>query len=373
MLTGQNGILTQANNSKTEQSHGAVKEAISLAYNEWQIEVNTGSRTKLASIEIVTIKGEEEKAKAGTEETFLQFLERKGYIKEDTTDVLNIEKLTGSKQALGNGEDTDIYKIEEQDGNYILSYYGTDNKEEQLWSVAVSTGSSEGNISYNDELKTLKPGDYVIYDTGVAETGEVVCRVLYDANSEYGLQIITNDCIKENGEYVEVVLEGKEGYNNAIGILNAKAGKYKNDTYSIDARCVGSNPKNKDAESTEFARYDGYTTDVKMEDNNYETDYNVLNSLNMLECEEGYFMASRYINYGNTYVSVSYEVGVACYIRNTYNSFNPTTIIYFTDGDKEEERSPYYNNCLRPVFTLRGDLELVSGDGQSEETAYKFN
>ena len=77
MLTGQNGILTQANKSKTEQSHGAVKEAISLAYNEWQIEVNTGSRTKLASTETVIINGKEEKAKAETEETFLQFLESK--------------------------------------------------------------------------------------------------------------------------------------------------------------------------------------------------------------------------------------------------------------------------------------------------------
>ena len=80
MLTGQNGILTQANNAKIEQSHGAVKDAISLAYNEWQIEVNTGSTTKLASTETVTINGEEKKAKAGTEETFLQFLESKGYM-----------------------------------------------------------------------------------------------------------------------------------------------------------------------------------------------------------------------------------------------------------------------------------------------------
>ena len=61
MLTGQNGILTQANNSKVEQSHGAVREAIALAYNEYQIEINTASNTKLASTGIVTIKGEEEK------------------------------------------------------------------------------------------------------------------------------------------------------------------------------------------------------------------------------------------------------------------------------------------------------------------------
>ena len=136
MLTGQNGILTQANKSKIEQSHGAVKEAISLAYNEWQIEVNTGSRTKLASTETVIINGEEEKAKAGTEKTFLQFIESKGYIKEDTTDVLNVEKLTGSKQVLGNGEDTDIYKIELKDGNYEVNYYDKNGETRNIWSIA---------------------------------------------------------------------------------------------------------------------------------------------------------------------------------------------------------------------------------------------
>ena len=114
MLTGENGILTQAQNAKIEQSHGAVEEALALAYNEWQIEVRTGSVGKLASKEVVTIKGEEEKALAGTSSTFLEFLTNKGYIKEGTTDVLDVEALTGGKQALGNGETTDIYKIEEQ-------------------------------------------------------------------------------------------------------------------------------------------------------------------------------------------------------------------------------------------------------------------
>ena len=160
MLTGQNGILTQANNSKIEQSHGAVKEAISLAYNEWQIEINTGSRTKLASTETVTINGEEKKAKAGTEETFLQFIERKGYIKEGTTDILNVEKLTGSKQALGNGETTDVYKIEEQDGEYVVNYIDEKNGKRQIWNVKNETEQDQSNIyTYTEEgyITGIKP------------------------------------------------------------------------------------------------------------------------------------------------------------------------------------------------------------------------
>ena len=377
MLTGQNGILTQANNSKIKQSHGAVKEAISLAYNEWQIEVNTGSTTKLASTETVIINGEEGKSNAGTGETFLQIIESKGYIKEGTTDVLNVEKLTGSKQALGNGETTDVYKIKEQDGNYILSYYDTENKEQQLWSVPVSTGSSGSNVSYNDELKTLKPGDYVIYDTGVPETGEVVCRVLYDANSEYGLQIITDDCIKENGEYKLVSLGVNESgdenkkkalnmYNNAIKNLNSEMDKYKNDNYIIDSRCVGSNPKNKNLEPTDFAEFNGEVYTAKAGDTNYETDYNALESLGILNAEKSYWLASRNVEFGKVYVGD----GIICYLRMVGQE---AKAIY-----KDRIGYPYdigteVTNGLRPVFTLRGDLKIVSGDGKTEGTAYRFN
>ena len=389
MLTGENGILTQANNAKIEQSHGAVKDAISLAYNEWQIEIRTGSVGKLASKEIVTIKGQEEKALAGTTGTFLDFLKNKGYIKEKTTDVLDVEKLTGGKQPLGNGETTDVYKIKEQDGNYILSYCDINSKEQQLWSVSVSTGSTGGNISYNDELKTLKPGDYVIYDTGVAGVGEVTCRVLYDANSEYGLQIITNDCIKENGEYVEVAFgtssdedsgtdeyyapgytaKSREAYNNAIKTLNDITMKYRNSNYSLDARCVGSNPKDKNSETTEFATKDESVGSGKAEDNNYETDYNMLEELEILNTQMSYWLASRYVDYGRVYMGEGFRYYVRMVGQEEQPIFkeweNGATFPY-DDGEK-------VTNGLRPVFTLRGDLKIVSGDGQSEGTAYRFN
>ena len=61
MLTGENGILTQANNAKIEQSHASVKEGIGLAYNEYQIEVKTEEGTT----------------------DFLTFLTGKSYIESD--------------------------------------------------------------------------------------------------------------------------------------------------------------------------------------------------------------------------------------------------------------------------------------------------
>ena len=171
MLTGENGILTQAQNAKIEQSHGAVEEALALAYNEWQIEVRTGSVGKLASKEVVTIKGKEEKALAGTSSTFLEFLTNKGYIKEGTTDVLDVEALTGGKQALGNGETTDIYKIEEQDGKYVVNYIDQSNNKKQIWTTGIKENTETGEVTLDPD--TGKEELILVYNLQNGDTVEL--------------------------------------------------------------------------------------------------------------------------------------------------------------------------------------------------------
>ena len=184
-------------------------------------------------------------------------------------------------------------------------------------------------VTYNDALKQLKPGDYILYDTGVPETGEIVCRVLYDADSEYGLQIIS-DCIKENGEYVEIQLgdwgardENIETYNNSIKILNDKIEKYKNNLYVLDSRCVGSNPKNKYAGNNEI--YDdhvidvGYEIKLKEQDENYITDFTQLeiyDMLNSLNDNTTFYLASRIIEEGEVYYSTGIHFGIRVHGRN---------------------------------------------------------
>ena len=159
MLTGNNGILTQANNAKIEQSHSAVEEGIKLAYNEWKIEINTSSTAKLASTETVTIKGEEEKAEANTTVTFLDFLKDKKYIKENTENIMDVEKLTGSKQALGNGTTTDIYTITEESGVYVLNYIDEETTPLEIW----STENENYKPSLGKLADVVKVGDYVNY------------------------------------------------------------------------------------------------------------------------------------------------------------------------------------------------------------------
>ncbi len=180
MLTGQNGILTQAANAKVEQSHGAVMEGIALAYNEYQIEINAASNTKLASTETVQIQGKEEKALASYS-SFLDFLNSKGYIKEGTTDVLDVEALTGSRQALGNGTDTDVYKIEEQDGNYVVNYYDEPTNPEQIWSISNSTETGDVTL----EPDTGKEALILVYNVSAGDTIELPYNLKwYDGGNE---------------------------------------------------------------------------------------------------------------------------------------------------------------------------------------------
>lgn len=152
-LTGENGILKRASQASEENTHAAVKEAIGLAYNEYQIEINTVANEshlkemkKIASTQIVTIQGKEEKQKVSQKKSFFEFLEEKLYISEDGK--VNVEKLLGKKQTLGNGNATekkDVYMIEKIDEQYILNYYNKEGNSETLWQV---NNISEVNNEY---------------------------------------------------------------------------------------------------------------------------------------------------------------------------------------------------------------------------------
>ena len=152
MLKGDNGIVTKAGEASSATKEANAKEKIELILNEYQTE-NYDKQKEL-----------------------LQFLQEK-------KDEGKLDEVIDN----GNNKITvkvDGYTYQVDQDSYTLS----EKKKEE----------------YNNDLKKLKQGDYVIYNTGVEGTGEVTCRVLYDASSPYGLQIITDDCIKKNGEYVYI-------------------------------------------------------------------------------------------------------------------------------------------------------------------------
>ena len=291
----------------------------------------------------------------------------------------------------------------------------SENEQADLNNVSDWIETAVRKITYNEELKALKSGDYIIYDTGIEGVGEVTCRVLYDAESPYNLQIITDDCIKKDGEYVYIPFgdtdylkiakenvgryqefdekfkdydfsewyqyngEEVEEYNNAINILNSESMKFCNNKYVADARCVGSNPIDKSAETKEFAiipdgvgKYGGApgaATVIKDEDDNYEIDYNTLQNLNILTVNRNYWLASRYNEVGPGYANYN---ALLFFIKNDGDNFYK----HWSDREALIAITYSYNNliinALRPVFTLKGDLKVVSGDGASESTAYRL-
>ena len=166
------GILTKANQSNVENTHGTVKEAISLAYNEYQIQIKTSSSekieetTKIASTEMVRIQGEETKETAsGTETSFWDFLVGKRYI-DGTTGIVDTKELTGQTLSLGNGSgNSDVYKIEEEAGGYVLRYYKEEEISEILWKAEIS-GVLESELK--EKLQQVEG------DAGIDSEGNII-------------------------------------------------------------------------------------------------------------------------------------------------------------------------------------------------------
>lgn len=176
-LTGDNGILTNATEAQSKQADATVVDAISLAWNEYQIEIQVSteevikSEIKIASTTQVKIQGEKENYLASPTMSFLDFLkdDERGYINENG--VINVEALTGGKLSKGNGTDgaTDVYKIEEIDGTYTLKYCGKNNEETILWKVSV--GGSESSTNTYPEATPEDKFYYSETEDGVTLTG----------------------------------------------------------------------------------------------------------------------------------------------------------------------------------------------------------
>ena len=238
--------------------------------------------------------------------------------------------------------------------------------------------SGNGGSSTPDPTPTLttndlKAGDYIKYYTGVSVgTNRVVtCRVLYEASSEYGLQIITDKNITSLSLGGSDWATASASYNNAIQTLNTEAGKYLNTTYATDARCVGSVPTNQNGTFTnknsenagpvqlEFTSSVSGANNMKEADTNYTTDQIQMNNLNIWTTGEYYWLASRSVN----------SIPSDCYFFMRF---------VFTDGYLSSSSNLCYvdslgytggywcANGLRPCFALKSDIKITGGNGTSD-------
>ena len=190
------------------------------------------------------------------------------------------------------------------------------NEEEVLNDVSkyIENEINESEIVEIPINSFLKAGEYIKYDTGVSDVGKngiIMCRVLYDTNSEYGIQIISDNKIKDS------TLGGNDWdtssniYNNVIQILNSEAEKYINNKYVTDARCIGSNPTikneifiNKNLENVgpvklEFTSAISSANNMKEEDTNYIIDQKQINDLK-INIAPNCWLASRWVDRRNS-------------------------------------------------------------------------
>ena len=134
MLTGENGIITQANNAKLQNEFGEVTEGMTLVASEYVMEKNDG--------EI---------------QDFLTWLETKKII--DGSGKISTQDLLNRTLSTGNGTGTnDIYQLKqssEESGQYDILYYYKDGKDVNLKTLTISEGiypeaTPEDKFYYSD-------------------------------------------------------------------------------------------------------------------------------------------------------------------------------------------------------------------------------
>ena len=216
---------------------------------------------------------------------------------------------------------------------------------------------------------TLKEGDYVWYED--ANGTKQKCIVLYGPENEkyssYGIQIITSDTVTDSYTLGSSDFNTSRNiYNSVITTLNAEAEKYrkKDDGIAEVARCVGSVPDNPnyDGAGMHTTQFGGiYSGTLKDTDNNYEADWNQMNSLGIYNIGKSYWLDSRVTDatsiISNFYVRFVNASGNLFYDRLCY--------VYSGDNEHGESRS----NGLRLIFRLKSGIKVTGGDG-SEGNPY---
>ena len=206
-------------------------------------------------------------------------------------------------------------------------------------------------------ITILKAGDYVTYPS---PSGDLACRVLYDSSSGYGVQLITSDTVTDSYTLGSSnFTTSKDSYNNAISTLNSAVSSYNNSTYST-VRCVGSVPNNPNQDNagyhtTQFGS--DYNGQFKDKDTNYEADYDQMGTLGIRNIGKSYWLASRDVSSSSRY----------SYFRVRYVDYSGS--LYGNDlcyvGSSGNTRAYSYSRGLRPVFTLKSDIKVTGGNGES--------
>ena len=339
MLTGDNGILTQAQNAKEETEKAGIIEDLKLKILDKQMD---GEPIYKEDIE--------------------KILKDSGYFTSVPEDITLDTELTTTEEK---GE----YTIK------VSEIYNGELKDKPILA---------GEVLIPNESEGTSP--YVEYNG-------MLCRVLYN-DETHGLQIVTADNIKEEEKMVKITLGSDDtgvtandfkydgsltlynnfkkaaaSYNNAVDNLNKIARGYM-DEKALDARCLGSKatPEGGKFQIDTAGMFTGTETYLttyglngkfKNEDTNYKEDVNQIIALGLNATSGSTWLASRYVGSGSSYA----DVGVR-YMDSSGSVNNGDFCGVGSDGYTVSYSRSY---CFRPVFLLPSDILITGGDGSFEQ------
>lgn len=269
----------------------------------------------------------------------------------------------------GTTDEQTITLMKDIPGTYYLHVLAVDNAGNKIEKI-----SNAITVNYPTGTAKLQVGDYVKYDltnqsytVATSETGYVsdqvfntssytgLWRVLYN-DSMHGLQIISADSV------IDLNIKGKIGYNKLVKTLNNVSSKYVNSTYATAGRSVGSNPSLPEGTSSIYSnsKYSfiaSMANDMINADTDCSIDYNAMLAAGMTNIGKEYWMASRYI-----YIDVNGAGFLGTQVNMTGDIESYCLKCVHEIGTEREHE---YSKAVRPVITLKSNVLVTSGNGNS--------
>ena len=389
MLSGENGILNRAQQTRGTDAYYSAEEQVKLAYMTVKTEI-MAERTKngtynAASEANTTALGTKVANELKTSDGWTVNYSTAGKI-----------AITYTNSAIKEGQISESPKKPSENGK-VEYEIGLLEKDATLKidGIEVNSGTSGGSSSWEQEgddpltptgksVTELNEGEEVIYTDQNGNT--IPCIVLYDSTGSNGIQIITKDLVKDSsGNDITIELgngtgsseestdenhfaTAKESYNTAIAILNNAARGYLNTNIATNARCVGSSPSetpitsedNTGTFTNSNSYFSSYNNQFKKSSANHSSskneDWLQMKTLNCHNISKGYWIASRGTseNQGLNF-NMDFAGG-----DDYYRNYKLCRV------DKNKGAVSYsYTKGLRPIFTLISNIHYVD-DGTTK-------
>ena len=413
MLTGDNGILTRAGQAKDMTDIAGEKEILQTSALAAISKEKYGDLTKeKLDEELDKEPGRGNYSSVLADETIevtftnsgrTYFVNSDGNV-EKMPEATGITNLTAEKTIIDVGETTKVIPtLEPERAKKPIEYSSSNTSIATVDSSGVVTGVADGTVTITAIVKgtsknvsiTVKKVEYAVdklvingssspYVNYPAKDGSVankiLCQVLYDKNSENGLQIVAVEPVTkvklgstdENTNVTGKDAEEKSinSYNRAIQTLNEKAEEYlEYKEIASDARCVGSNPKpghkNDESESVEYSTNSYGKIPFKKTDTHYTTDKTALIAIGAYKFTNNtygnyYWLASRVIS-GNHF-------DIRNVTADSTLSANMLCLIILPGNVGAGRVTSYDSECgFRPIFILNSGVKIISGSGTKDD------